>query len=169
MTNAWLDAPLMGTRVMLRLVQPGDETALVGLMTDPEVRRYIGGPREPEEARASIHLDDIWWGSFVVAQVSDDEVVGTLSFARKRGPWEVSFQLRADLWGQGLMSEAMMLALTWFFASQDESVCIAVTQDANTRTRRLLERSGGVLTAEFEQYGLPQLQYEFRPAHSGRS
>ncbi len=111
MTSAWLDAPLMGARVMLRLVQPGDETALVGLMTDPEVRRYIGGPREPEEARASIYLDDIWWGSFVVAQVSDDEVVGTLSFARKRGPWEVSFQLRADLWGQGLMSEALMLAL----------------------------------------------------------
>lgn len=52
MTCAWLDAPLMGTRVMLRLVQPGDETALVGLMSDPEVRRYRwstrarGGPSE---------------------------------------------------------------------------------------------------------------------------
>jgi hypothetical protein len=39
---------------------------------------------------------------------------------------------------------------------------IAVTQEANIRSIRLLERAGAQHTSTFEQYGLPQRQYEFR-------
>ena len=36
---------------------------------------------------------------------------GTVSFDRKRRPWELSLQLRRDCWGLGLMTEAVQTAL----------------------------------------------------------
>lgn len=84
-----------------------------------------------------------------------------MSFARKRGPWEVSYSLRRDCWGKGLMTEALRAAVAWFFAATAGEPVIAVTQAANERSRRLLERVGAHLDSEFEQYDTLQLQYAF--------
>ena len=50
----------------------------------------------------------------------------------------------------------------WFFANTDEDILIAVTQDSNHRSTRLLERNGATLTTRFEEYGALQRRYEFR-------
>jgi RimJ/RimL family protein N-acetyltransferase len=61
------------------------------------------------------------------------------------------------------MAEALPAARDWFFEKSDCVEFIAVTQEANERTRQLLLRVGSIETRTFEQYGLPQVEYTFQP------
>ncbi|MCM4082246.1 GNAT family N-acetyltransferase [Paractinoplanes hotanensis] len=86
--------------------------------------------------------------------------------ARKRGPWEISYQLRHAFWRLGLAGEAVTLVCDWFFATTEENVLIATTQQANLASQRMLDRLGPVGAGSFEQYGLTQLRFDFhRPDH----
>ena len=78
-------------------------------------------------------------------------LIGTLSFARKRGPWELSLQIRRDRWGQGLAREAAQAALEWFWKQRpDVERVIAISQTENTRCIRLLQSIGTRLEREYE-------------------
>jgi ribosomal-protein-alanine N-acetyltransferase len=161
---AWLPAPLESSRVAIRRPGPGDEAAIVHLLTDGEVRHFLGGALDLRTARARAVriVSELAWGQFVIADLATDVVVGSGDISRKRGPWEISYQLRPASWGTGLASEAINALVDWFFANTDEDILIAVTQDANDRSTRLLERNGATLTKRFEEYGALQRQYEFR-------
>ena len=115
----WLREPITADRILLRAAAPGDEPANIALFTDPDVRQYVGGPLSHEEAKRRIGPysatpQDKWWGHFMIIAKSTRALIGTLSFAQKRGPWELSFQLRHDRWGQGLAREAVQASLAWF-------------------------------------------------------
>jgi len=161
---AWLPAPLESGRVAVRQPAPGDEAALVRLLTDGEVRQFLGGALDlgTARARAVRIVSELAWGQFVITERATDVVVGSGDISRKRGPWEISYQLRPASWGTGLASEAINALVDWFFANTDEDILIAVTQDANHRSTRLLERNCATLTKRFEEYGVLQRQYEFR-------
>lgn len=163
MVTDWLPRPLAGESVMLRCPQPGDEPALVEMATDARVREFIGGPADPAIAvqRAAQRIATPVCGQFVIVQSGTGVVVGSGDLARKRGPWEVSFQLRYAFWGRGYAYEAVSLIRDWFFAHTDEDLLIATTQVANTRSRRLLQRLGAVRVDDFELYGLRQARFEF--------
>ncbi|WP_433294397.1 GNAT family N-acetyltransferase [Actinoplanes sp. CA-030573] len=161
---------LTGERVVVRDPATGDERALVDMATDPRVRRYLGGPKDQAtaEADATAKVSEARWGQFVIVDRTAGVVAGSGSVARKRGPWEISYQLRHAFWGRGLAGEAVALVRDWFFAATGEDLLIATTQQANLASQRLLERLGAVPTGGFEQYGLPQLRFDFhRPDHHG--
>jgi RimJ/RimL family protein N-acetyltransferase len=162
--TAWLPTPLDAGRVLLRRPAPDDLAALVGLLTDGEVRRFLGGALDRQTARERVVrlVADPSWGQFVIVDRAMGELVGSGDLSRKRGPWEISYQLRPASWGMGLASETISALVDWFFATMDEDVLIAVTQDANDRSTRLLERNGATVQHRFEQYGALQRQYEFR-------
>jgi ribosomal-protein-alanine N-acetyltransferase len=159
----WLTPPLRTSRILIRSPRPGDEPALVALLTDADVRRYVGGALDHDAAqeRAAARVAQPGWGTFVIVLRSSNAVIGSGDVARKRGPWEVSYQLRRDCWGLGLAAEALTALTTWFFTTMQEPTLAAITQDANVRSYRLLERCGAVLTGTFEEYGALQRQYEF--------
>lgn len=150
-------------RLRLRPTRPGDEGAIIDLITDDEGRRYLGRAMSREQAETKVRLDGELWGHFAITELEPTETIGTVSFARKRGPWEVSYCVRRDRWGKGLAAEAVSAAIEWFFAATGEDYLIAVTQTANRRSARLLERLGAHLEGEFEQYGPPQQRYGFTP------
>lgn len=118
--------------------------------------------------RAAGIVADAAWGVFVLAERDTACVVGSGDISRKRGPWEVSYQLRSASWGAGLAGEAVRCLVDWLFANMDERELTAVTQDANQRSIRMLERVGARLVTCFEQYGVLQRQYLFQPG-SGNS
>lgn len=164
--TAWLTSALVGQRVLLRPPQSGDETALIEMSTDPDVRAYVGGAigRDVAAAKAAQKVNTPAWGLYVIVDLSTGDVVGSGDLSRRRGPWEVSYQLRRMFWGSGLAGEAVELIRDWFFQHTDEAVLTAFTQSANIRSRRLLERIGAVHVGSFELYGLPQERFEFRRA-----
>jgi RimJ/RimL family protein N-acetyltransferase len=171
--TGWLATALTGRRVLVREPAEGDVPALVALMVDPDVRCFLGGPLSYIDAQhaAAAKVTQPGWGRFVIVENGSGLVVGSGDLDRKRGadqPMEVSYQLHPDVWGRGLAREALHLVVTWFFTHTDQDRLIAVTQTANQRSRRLLERTGAVPTITFAQYGALQQQYEF-PAEQFRS
>lgn len=146
--------------VRLRAWRTDDVALLASLMTDPDVRRFVGGPLDPAQAaeRAAAIASSAPWGYFVIEE--DGRPVGTLTFDRKRGPWEVSFQLQRSAWGRGVMTAALELGVVWFREQEPEEPLIAVTQEANIAARRTITRCGGTAVERFEQYGLAQIRYD---------
>ena len=129
------------------------------MLTDPEVRRYLGGPvgeAHVEAARAATVGER--WGAFCIADLVTDEVIGGCSFDRWRGVLELSYELLPEHWGQGLAGEALATALDWVWSNTEDESLVAVTQAANRRSRELLERLGFNADIEFEEFGAPQLQ-----------
>ncbi len=171
----WLPKPILAERLTLRPTLAGDEEAIVALWTDPDVRRYTGGPLSPDEARRilgafSPEPEPKFWGHFGIADRATDRIIGTVNFAQKRGPWEVSYSLSKERWGQGLAFEAVTAALDWFWSScPNVGRVIAITQSANDRSRRLLERLGARMESEFVWKEALQALYGFsRPSNRDR-
>jgi len=166
--TSWLAEPLQTEHLWLRPTRPGDEEWIIQLFTDPEVRKYLGGAMSKVAARASVQLTGELWGHFAILDRESNRAIGSLSFARKRGPWEISYQLRRDCWGRGLAAEAIEVALRWFFSSTDEEDVNVVTQSANKRSCRLLERLGAHFTEAFTYRRASVLRYTFHRSLLGR-
>ena len=160
----WLITPLLSGRLRLREWAEGDERAIVALKMDSEVRQYLGGPQAADKAVAGTRqqIAAQHWGHFSITMRDCQDAIGTVSFDRKRGPWELSLQLRRNLWGRGLATEAVETAVAWFYETVPEAVSlIAVTQSENTRTRALLLRCGAVQARTFTEHGAEQTEYRF--------
>lgn len=157
----WLPKPLKTARLCLRATQRGDEDWIIGLFTDAEVRKYVGGAMSLEDARASVILSGEWWGHFAIVDRESKQAIGSVSFSHRNGPWEINYSLRRDSWGHGLASEAAKAALCWFFNETDEKQVSAVTQAANERSCRLLEKMGAKLTDSFMYREVLQRRYVF--------
>lgn len=160
----WLTAPLVTARLRLRAWTAGDQPYFVALKTDAEVRAFLGGPVPCERAvaRTGEQIAQDRWGYFVLADAEAGTPLGTITFDRKRGPCEISFQLQRGCWGQGLMGETVTAVSAWFFDNSQDDEFIAVTQAQNRRSRALLEPAGVELTGEFFQYGAAQMLYRVR-------
>jgi RimJ/RimL family protein N-acetyltransferase len=115
------------------------------MLTDPTVRRYQGGPCDPDVVRAAMadSRPGMAWGSFMIELVGPDVVAGSCSVGRDRGELEVSYQLLPEFVGMGIATEALRALLAWAAtACPDDDHVIAITQLANEPSRRLLERLG---------------------------
>ena len=135
---------------------------MIQLRTDPEGRKYLGGAMSEETARASVQITGELWGAFAIEDRESAEVIGSLSFSRRRGLWEVSYQLRRDSWGQGFAGETIDIALAWFFRATEEDEVSAMTQVSNLRSCRLLERLGSHSTGEFMYRDAVVRRYVFK-------
>jgi ribosomal-protein-alanine N-acetyltransferase len=141
--TGWLEPQPAGGLVLLRPPARGDEPALIEMAVDAEVRRYVGGPANADVAleKASRKVSSSTWGQFVVVERAAGDVVGSGDLAQKRGPWEVSYQLRRAYWGRGFAGEALALITEWFFAFTTEHLLIATTQRANPQPSSAVERN----------------------------
>jgi RimJ/RimL family protein N-acetyltransferase len=144
-------------------VEAADVPAISRLWTDPEVRRYLGGPVAADEVarreRGYVGLP----GSFCAVNCADGTVLGLVTMtpdSGRGGQAEVSYQFLPEHWGHGYAREAVSAVVTW--ALQEISPVrpvVAVTQDANDRSRRLLESIGMILMDSFVEFDAPQVMY----------
>jgi len=92
---------------------------------------------------------------------TDGQVVGSVLVepGARDDRTEISYQLLPEHWGHGYAREAMTVAVDWAAAALPGRELIAVTQEANTRSRRLLDALGGTLAERFVDFGQPQVLY----------
>jgi RimJ/RimL family protein N-acetyltransferase len=154
-------------RLRMRPIDEDDVPAISRLWTDPEVRRFLGGPI-PEDR---VHLREQWcvgaFCVFCVERIEDSSVVGMLTVepGARDGRTELSYDFLPDFWGHGYAREAVASALEWIRTNvaADTLDVIAVTQEANTPSRRLLEALGARQTGSMIGFGAPQAVYTFAP------
>jgi RimJ/RimL family protein N-acetyltransferase len=156
---AWTQESLATERLVLRPFRESDRPTVVTLLTNPEVRRYLGGPVDLSEDFASHPLGEqpnVW-----AVEVADTaETVGSCSFKDDRGELELSYSFVPSARGRGYASEACAAALDWAWTTTDAARIIAVTQSANTLSVALLARLGFVETDRFEEYDAEQGLFE---------
>lgn len=162
-TNPW--PTTIGTaRLLLRPAEPTDVKEFTRLWTDPEVRRFLGGPVAEEK----LHLYQQHFAhqpnAFTVTVREGATVVGSVvidpasRFDERR---EVSYGLLPEHWGQGYAREAVAAVVDWALSnvpSGSPSV-IAVTQEANARSCRLLEAIGMCHIGSFVEFDAAQAMY----------
>ncbi|GGW40431.1 N-acetyltransferase [Streptomyces xantholiticus] len=158
-------AALATRRLALRPVAAADVGAIARLWTDPEVRRHLGGPVDRNVVRIREKRCVGAPGAFAVVRQADQAVVGlvTVEPGARDGRTEVSYQLLPEHWGRGYGREAVAAAVTWARDGSPSSApgVVALTQQANLRSRRLLEGLGATVEDTFVEWDEPQVLYVF--------
>ncbi|MEM9795309.1 MAG: GNAT family N-acetyltransferase [Pseudomonadota bacterium] len=144
----------------LRAPEVRDGGFLYGLIRDPSVRRYLGGPAvgTPEAVLAPYLTPGP--GAAVWLVVAGAGPVGVISVTpHKDGrDHELSYQFDPGAWGRGYATEAAQAVLTAARAAGLARV-IAETQAANASSRALLARLGMGEIARLERFGATQVIY----------
>ncbi|MGW7248644.1 GNAT family N-acetyltransferase, partial [Streptomyces decoyicus] len=164
-------ATLRTSRLLLRPAEAGDVHAFTRLWTDPEVRRFLGGP--VAEQQLALYQQHFAGRPYVFSVTTRDEavVVGSVSVeadSRFDGRREVSYAFLPEYWGRGYGCEAVAVVVGWALEaipSHDPSA-VAVTQEANVRSRRLLESIGMQPVDSFVEFDAPQVMYSAGPQWS---
>ncbi|MFJ5122385.1 GNAT family N-acetyltransferase [Kitasatospora sp. NPDC088548] len=158
-------AALTTDRLRLRPVETGDHPLLRTLWSDPAVRRYLGGPVDPDRIARRLAEAPGQPGHFTVTR--SGAPIGRVTVDqdhRAVGRIEVSYEFLPSAGGCGLAGEAVAEALRWVRAAEPEREIVAVTQAANHRSRRLLEKLGLSTTGHLVEYGAEQVEYVLAPA-----
>jgi len=158
-SSAPATAPVVTERLVLRPVSAGDIPAVTRLWTDPEVRRHLGGPVLDSVIRIRQRRIVGAPGFHAVERTADGTVLGlvTLEEAGRGGETEVSYQFLPEHWGQGYAREAVAAAVDR--ALMRTPTVVAVTQEANVRSRRLLEAVGMAHAESFVEWDAHQVLY----------
>lgn len=159
-------------RLRLRKACGADREGLVEVLTDPEIRHYLGGPRPREDVErffdsAGAAAATAAPGSYVIADKPTDRLLGILGLspraAGKPGhvrpdgeELELSYVLRRDAWGAGLAFEAATAVLRDAAAELPDQPILVITQTANERSRKLAARLGFTEVGTFEAFDAEQ-------------
>ncbi|MEY9840646.1 GNAT family N-acetyltransferase [Streptacidiphilus sp. EB103A] len=149
-------------RTVMRPVEAGDATLVRQLLTDVRVRRYLGGPATEDRVTARQREYPEKAGAWAVAPSAGGDAFGLVTIsadARCPGRAEVSYQLSPSSWGQGLATEAVGAAATWWSVAVPDAPLVAVTRESNRASRLLLETLGMVLVESLVEYDEPQCVY----------
>jgi RimJ/RimL family protein N-acetyltransferase len=169
-----LSAPVIESdRIVLRKARDADREGIIEVMTDPEVRTYLGGPRPREGVEqfldaAGTASATAEAGSYVIADGQSDLFIGTLRLDRRAADrpghvtgegeeLELSYVLRRGAWGAGLAFEAAAAALRAAAGELPDQPVLIVTQSANDRSRRLAGRLGFQEVSQFGEFDAKQV------------
>ena len=140
-------------RLVLRRFEDRDLAPLLAYRNDPEVARYQGWESVSErEARGMIRQLEreqpgtpAEWFQFAVALKSADVLIGDCALKVERGDArqaEVGYTLSRAYQGKGYASEAVSRLLDYAFGEMGLHRVVAITDQRNEPSYRLLERLG---------------------------
>lgn len=154
-------------RLHLRELREEDVPDAFRMFSDPRVMRYIGKPPHTDQAETREFLernqrlfpaqDGVRWA---ITPRGSDRLIGSCGHWRlmkEHARAEIGYDLMADHWGQGLMSEALQAILRFGFERMGLHSTEAQIDPANARSRAVLLRLGfqldGVLRENFYYEG----------------
>ncbi len=127
-----------------------DLPALMALWTDPEVTRYMGGPREPVALTAGLaedlEPDAPRWNLWPVQELATAAIVGHCGVLDKevdgRVEFELVYVLARRFWGKGYATEAALALKAWAFETRGLTRLIALIDPENAASENVAARVG---------------------------
>jgi RimJ/RimL family protein N-acetyltransferase len=143
-------------RLRLRPWRDEDLDAYAALNADPRVREFFPGTMTREESAASMqHIRDHFarhgfglWAAEVSNVAGSAPFIGFIGLAIPTfdAPFmpcvEVGYRLAFDHWGKGYATEGARAALAFGFESLGLKEIVAMTTEANERSRRVMTKLG---------------------------
>jgi RimJ/RimL family protein N-acetyltransferase len=152
-------------RVLLRQWRDDDRALNAAINADPEVMRYLDGPRTREESDGTVDwasglIAERGWGLWAVEVVGGPSFIGVTGLNETTvipGAVEVSWKLARQHWGQGYATEAAREAVRFGFEQLGLAEIVSMTVPANLRSRQVMERLGMTHDPndDFDRPGLP--------------
>jgi ribosomal-protein-alanine N-acetyltransferase len=138
-------------RLLLRSLQRSDIEPLCRIWADPQVTRYMGGPRDPEDVRAILEEDlasdsppdfDLW----PVIEKATGAVVGDCGLLEKevdgQDEIELVYVLAAPAWGKGYATEVGIAIRDYAFGELALERIISLIDPENGASQRVAEKVG---------------------------
>ena len=142
-------------RLILRAVTEADIPAYEKHFVDYEVIRYLASavpwpyPADGVESFVKTVIlpnqgKDKWvWGIFL--KDNSDELIGVVDLWREPSPENRGFWLGRSFWGQGLMTEAVTVIMTYAFQELGFETLYFSNAKGNIGSRRVKEKTGARL------------------------
>ena len=171
---------ILTQRLELRPFRADDLEALLVVLGDPEVMRYVGTRREPltrDEVRdalgrAAAHWKAHGFGPLAVVELAGDALVGDagLQLLEAGTDVELTYTLARGVWGRGYATEAAVAVVEWGFAELTLDRVVAVADPGNAASHRVLEKAGFLRTGVRHCYGADLVEFGIdRTAYAGRA
>ena len=139
------------SRLLLRPVTPEDYQAVFRWCGDPKVNKYMIYPlyKSTEAVRAWLESqpvaspDEFDYG-FVLKETGELIGEGGMFYHPEEGLWHIGYNLRSDLWGRGLTTEAMRAIIDYVRtarAGRGGEACHAGANPARGAAMRKLGRT----------------------------
>lgn len=156
-------------RCTLSIFCESDYSDAAKLFTNPKVRTFLGGIREPDSVEVSLHdmaKPEEGAHYWVVREKYKEEFIGLVSLDPHHDEQakEVSYQLLPEWWGKGYATEAVSAIIDYAFNDLKLPAIVAETQSANTASCMLMEKLGMKLERKVFRYGAEQSIYAIRPS-----
>ncbi len=156
-------------RLVLRPMRADDFEALLAIFTDPQVMASFGGelftPAQMQGwlDRNLAHQAEHGYGLFSVIHKADGRLIGDCGLEQMTVDGQVvaelGYDLRSDAWGQGYATEAACAVRDYAFAVLQLPRLISLIRAGNLASRRVAEKVGMSLLAEFERQGIRYWQH----------
>ncbi len=138
-------------RLRLRPIQSEDVEPLVDLWTDPEVTRFMGGPRDGTQLKTWFEEDviepapdphDLW----PVEEIATGQVIGHCGLLDKEIEGETEIELTyvfaVPAWGKGFATEIAVALRDHAFEKMGITRLIALIDPDNGASQRIAEKVG---------------------------
>ena len=135
----------------LRGLRSNDAASLLAYLQNPVVIEHTSYPAQDlASVEALIEKSQQGYNErssckWALVMASNDALIGTCGFntwAPEHGSAELAYDLSPEYWGEGLMSQAVGVALDWAFTTAGFNRIHALVMVSNARSSRLLERRG---------------------------
>jgi ribosomal-protein-alanine N-acetyltransferase len=138
-------------RLFLRNTQATDIPALARMWSDPDVTRFVGGPKdaawlEQVFTEDSNNLDPLLYDQWPVVEKSSGEVIGYCGLLEKevdgRPEIELVYAFVPSAWGKGYATEISLCLREYAVGKMGLRRLIALIEPENAASARVAERVG---------------------------
>ena len=165
-----MNEPLLETpRLILRLMEPSDLDDLLTIFADPKVMlSFDAAPFTREQmkqwqARNLEHQQANGYGLFSVILKSEEILIGNCGLEHmelgEEPVTELGYDFRSDYWNQGFATEAASAVRDFAFDTLALPTLISLIRVGNHASRRVSEKIGMRMIAEFTQNGIAYWKY----------
>ncbi|MCL2574377.1 MAG: GNAT family N-acetyltransferase [Defluviitaleaceae bacterium] len=131
-------------RLILRRIHVDDYTAFAEYYGSPEIYESLFGHTDidAKDIAAAFDFNLRLEICFSIVIKSTNDIIGNIHFVNITEQYlaDIGYILHPDYWGQGFMTEALQVAISFAFKDYGLSKIRAVTEIINTHSIRLLER-----------------------------
>lgn len=143
-------------------------TGLHALDSDPDVMRFLGPVKTVDETRDAIaRVSERWqrlgYGWWAMTEISSGSVIGAACLQNianvDDAPLEVGWRLAPSARGKGYATEAGKAAMDFAFDCIGTSLVLAVADQENTASHRVMQRLGMTYRGVETHYDQPLTTY----------
>lgn len=151
--SAFTHFPVLETpNLILRRPRAEDAEAIFRILGDEQVVQYHGvlAHQTVEDSAELIEMMHYWYANrqgirWMITRKDDDTVIGSCGFHRFDEEFrraETGYELRRDLWRQGITFEAVRAILDYGFADMELNRIEAIVDEDNERSKQFLRKLG---------------------------